>query len=78
MTTSTITVRADEEITRALEELGAGTRNRSAVIREAIISAAREHRRNRLREEAEQLAADPDDAAEMRAVQSDMESLRAW
>jgi len=68
----------DEEITRVLEELGAGTRSTSAVIRDAIISAAREHRRNRLREEAERLAADPEDVAEMRAVQADLAFLRGW
>jgi hypothetical protein len=31
-----------------------------------------------LRAEAEALASDPDDRAEMRAVQLDMESLCAW
>jgi hypothetical protein len=47
-------------------------------IREALISAARARAQQRLRAEAIALAGDPDDVAEMRRVQTDMEPLRAW
>ena len=78
MATNTITVRADAEIADALDELMSDGGTRSSVVRAAILAAARKHRRVRLRAEAERLAADPEDAAEMRAVREDMESLRAW
>jgi Arc/MetJ-type ribon-helix-helix transcriptional regulator len=78
MATNTITVRADAEIADALDELMSDGGTRSSVVRAAILAAARKHRRARLRAEAERLAADPEDAAEMRAVREDMESLRAW
>ncbi len=75
---TTITVRADSEVERALAELTSDGKSQSAAIREAIIAAYRVHRAARLRAEAEALANDPDDRAEIRAVQADMESLRAW
>lgn len=75
---TTITVRADQEVVRAIEELMSDGESRSAAIRAAILAAAREHRRARLRAEAERLAADPDDVAAVRAAQADLESLRAW
>jgi predicted transcriptional regulator len=76
---ATITFRTDAAVDAALDELSEGeSRERSAIIREAILTAARLHRRARLREESARLANDPDDVAEMRAVQKDMEHLRAW
>ncbi|MQA85808.1 MAG: hypothetical protein GEV03_14605 [Streptosporangiales bacterium] len=75
---TTITVRADSEVEQALAELTADGRSQSAAVREAILFAHRAHRAERLRAEAEAIAADPEDRAEMRAVQADMESLRAW
>lgn len=75
---STITIRADEQTERALEELTEDGVDRSTAIREAIQEAARRHRADKLRAEAEALAADPDDRAEVEAVLKDMESLRAW
>ena len=75
---STITFRADAEVDQALADLTAGERDRSQVIREAILAAWRLRRAEQLRAEAERLAADPDDRAEARAVLTDMESLRAW
>jgi predicted transcriptional regulator len=71
---STITFRADDEVDRALAELSAENRDRSQVIRDAILAAWRLRRREQLRAEAEAVASDPDD----RAVLADMESLRAW
>jgi predicted transcriptional regulator len=75
---STITFRADEDVDRALADLASGDRDRSQVIREAILAAWRTRRDERLRAEAEAVAADPEDRAEARAVLADMDSLRAW
>jgi predicted transcriptional regulator len=75
---STITFRADEDVDRALADLASGDRDRSQVIREAILAAWRTRRNERLRAEAEAVAADPEDRAEARAVLADMDSLRAW
>ena len=75
---STITFRADEDVDRALADLTSGDRDRSQVIREAILSAWRTRRDEQLRAEAEAVAADPEDRAEARAVLADMDSLRAW
>lgn len=75
---STITFRADDEVDHALAELSGGNRDRSQVIRDAILVAWRLRRQEQLRAEAEAVAADPDDRAEARAVLADMESLRAW
>ncbi len=74
---STITFRADDDVERALADL-AGERDRSQVIRDAILAAWRQRQAEQLRAEAEALAADPDDRAEAKAVLADMESLRAW
>ena len=75
---STITFRADDEVDRALAELATGDRDRSQVIRDAILAAWRTRREEQLRSEAEAVAADPEDVAEARAVLGDMEALRAW
>jgi predicted transcriptional regulator len=75
---ATITFRTDDEVDRALAEMSTGGRDRSQVIREAILAAWRRQRDDELRAEAEALAADPEDRAEARAVLTEMESLRAW
>jgi predicted transcriptional regulator len=75
---STITFRTDAEVDRALADLTAGDRDRSQVIRDAILTAWQARRAERLRAEAVALAADPDDRAEARAVLTDLEPLRAW
>jgi predicted transcriptional regulator len=74
----TITFRADDDVDAALADLTSGDRDRSQVIREAILAAWRLRQAERLRAEAETVAADPDDVAEARSVLADMESLRAW
>src|SRR2546421_10290512 len=61
---SVITFRADDEVDHALAELSGGDRDRSQVIREAILAAWRARRDEQLRAEAEAVAADPDDQAE--------------
>jgi predicted transcriptional regulator len=73
-----ITFRADDEVDRALADLGGGERDRSQVIRDAILLAWRTRHEEDLRAEAEAIAADVDDRAEARSVLADMESLRAW
>lgn len=75
---STITFRGDDDIDRALAEMTSGDRDRSQVIREAILAAWRTRRDEQLRAEAEAVANDPNDVAEVRAVLEDMETLRAW
>lgn len=75
---STITFRADDEVDAALAALTSGDRDRSQVIREAILAAWRHRQAEQLRTEAEAVAADADDVAEARSVLADMESLRAW
>jgi predicted transcriptional regulator len=75
---TTITFRADDDVDAALAELTSGDRDRSQVIREAILAAWRLRQAERLRAEAETVASDPDDLAETRSVLADMESLRAW
>ncbi|MDY7087499.1 MAG: hypothetical protein SYR96_20575 [Actinomycetota bacterium] len=75
---TTITFRADDDVDRALADLTSGDRDRSQVIREAILAAWRARQAERLRAEAEAVAADPDDVAEAKAVLADMEDLRAW
>lgn len=75
---STITLRADHEVEQALAALTEDGRSQSAAIRDAILAAYRAQRAARLRAEAEAIAGDPDDRAEVRRVQAEMESLRAW
>jgi len=74
---ATITFRTDDAVDEALASLANG-RDRSQVIREAILTAARVRAEERLRAEAQALADDEADRAEARAVLADMEHLRAW
>lgn len=74
----TITFRPDADAARALKVLTRDGTPVSAAVRAALIDAARERSRVTLREEAEALAADPQDRAEAAQVLRDMESLRAW
>ena len=75
---STITVRTDEEVEAALDALTADGRSRSQAVRAAVLEAARARIRRQVEVESRALARDPDDLAEARAVQADMEALRAW
>ena len=74
----TITFRSDDSSDAALKELTTDGVDRSEVIRRALVEAAARRRAERLRAQAEALANDPDDLAEMRRVQADMAALRAW
>ena len=73
----TITFRPDEDAERALAVLTADCATVSAVVRAALIDAARARAQPRMRAEAEALAADADDRAEAAHVLRDMETLRA-
>jgi len=75
---STITVRTDAEVEAALVALTADGSSRSEAVRAALLDAARARLRAELQDEARSLAADADDVAEARAVQADLEPLRAW
>ena len=75
---STITVRTDEEVEAALAALTADGSSRSQAVRAAVLDAARARIRRQVEEESRALAVDPEDLAEARAVQADMEPLRAW
>jgi Arc/MetJ-type ribon-helix-helix transcriptional regulator len=75
---SVITFRTDPETDDALAALTEDGRSQSAAIRDALLIAARQRDDERLRAEALVLASDPEDVAEARSVQADLESLRAW
>lgn len=74
----TITFRPDEDTARALKVLTSDGTPVSTAVREAVITAARERARAKLRSEAEALAADEQDRSEASQVLRDMETLRAW
>ncbi len=75
---STLTIRTDVEVERALESLTRDGRSRSDVVRAAILAAEREQRRSRLRAEAEALRDDPEDVAASRRLVAEMDAVRAW
>lgn len=75
---SVITVRSDDEVEAALAALTADGSTRSQAVRSAVLDAARARVRAQLETEARTLAEDPHDLAEARAVQADLEPLRAW
>lgn len=75
---SIITVRADEETQRAIDELTADGTTVSDAVRAALREAAMRHARQRLRDEVSSIAADPEDRREAAQVLRDMESLDAW
>jgi len=75
---ATITFRTDSVVEEALRELMADGIDRSTAIREAILTARKARWQAQVRAEAERLARDPIDLAEVRAIQEDLEALRAW
>lgn len=79
MVVGVITFRTNPEVDKALDELAAEHHeDRSAAIRRAVLESWRAHREQRLRAQAEALANDPDDRAEVRAVRADLDAFRAW
>lgn len=75
---STLTIRTDPEVERALESLTGEGQSRSEAARSAILEAERAHRRAHLRAEAEELRNDSDDVAASRELAAEMDSIRAW
>lgn len=75
---STLTIRTDPEIERALKTLMSEGKSRSEAARTAILDAERSFRRARLRAEAESLRNDPDDVAASRQLAAEMDEIRAW
>jgi Arc/MetJ-type ribon-helix-helix transcriptional regulator len=72
-----ISVRLDDESSRALDELTRGGRDRSEVVRKALIDAAAARGSASIAAEAAVLASDADDRAEKAEVGALMEDLRA-
>ena len=76
--TYAVSVRLDDEATKALRVLEASGLNRSEAIRSALVEAARRRlSRASLAAEAARLEADELDRSEMLAVAELMESMRA-
>jgi hypothetical protein len=75
---SALTIRTDAEVERALAVLTEGGRTRSEAARAAILDAERAERRARLRAEAQALRDDAEDVAAARELAAEMEAIRAW
>lgn len=65
----TLTVRTDEAMETALQALVGTHRSRSDAVRYALLHTYREMLLEQARADADRLAADPDDQAEMLAIQ---------
>ena len=74
---SVVNFRTDERTDRALAELTADGSTVSDAIRQALVDAVRLRRREQMRQESCELAADPADLAESRRVLTEMDDLRA-
>lgn len=75
---TSLTIRTDADVERALQSLTREGQSRSEVARAAILEAERAQRRARLRAEAEDLRGDRDDVAASRELAADMDAIRAW
>jgi predicted transcriptional regulator len=76
--TVSFSVRIDEETERELESLTAESTSRNAAIAEAIHETYRAHAYERMRREAEALANDPEDRAEVEAARQALGGGDAW
>ncbi|MGI8681486.1 MAG: hypothetical protein ACR2JO_05015 [Mycobacteriales bacterium] len=76
--TQSITFRPDEDARRALSVLTRDGTSVSTAVRSALIDAAHNRAKDRLRTEAAALAADQEDRAEAAQLLRDMDTLRAW
>lgn len=72
---TTVSLRTDPEVDRALAELGDTYGNRTSTLKEAILRLAEARRKDRLRQESLEAANDPADRAEAAAVLADMDLL---
>jgi Arc/MetJ-type ribon-helix-helix transcriptional regulator len=75
---ATITVRTDSPVEEALAQLTADGTSTSDAVRNAILETARRRYYDRMQAEAEIIAADEQDRAEVRAIRAEMEGLGAW
>jgi hypothetical protein len=73
-----VNFRTDERTDQALAELTADGSTVSDAIRQALVDAVRLRRREQMRRESVELAADSADLAESRKVLKEMDELRAW
>jgi hypothetical protein len=73
-----LTIEIDPQMEAALADLTVDGDSPEAAIRLAVLSAWRARRDERVRAQAEAIAADPDDQAEIRAIHSELDDLRAW
>jgi hypothetical protein len=73
-----VNFRTDERTDQALAELTADGSTVSDAIRQALVDAVRLRRREQMRRESVELAADAADLAESRKVLKEMDELRAW
>lgn len=73
-----VNFRTDERSEQALAELTADGSSVSDAIRQALVDAVRLRRREQMRRESADLAADPKDRAESRRILKEMDELRAW
>lgn len=74
---TTLTIRTDPDVERALTTLTSDGSSRSDVARKAILDAERNQRRARLRAEAEALRNDPADVAASKELAAQMDAIRA-
>lgn len=75
---ATITFRTDEAVDAALERLRAEGKTQSDVIRQAILDADRAVLIERIKAEAAEIMADPEQVAITMEVNRYMDSIRAW
>ncbi|WP_089206936.1 hypothetical protein [Streptosporangium subroseum] len=73
-----LTVEIDSDTERILSNLTSDGRSTADVIREAIHIAGRLRWMEQARADAERLANDPDDLAEIRAIQRALGDTNAW
>lgn len=75
---ATVNFRTDERSERALVELTSDGATVSDAIRQALVDAVRLRRREQMRFESREVAADPADLEESRRVRTEMDDVRAW
>lgn len=78
MATITFSVRVDDRTQRELAELTEHAESRNEAVNEAIHVAYRLLQQERMRQEALTLVNNPDDLADVKAVQEEIEDVRAW
>lgn len=75
---SSLTIRTDPDVERALDGLTRDGVSRSEAARTAILEADRARRQALIRAEAESLRNDPEDVAASHELAAEMDAIRAW